>query len=117
MNASDIIICQKCGSQNPRNTKFCGECGSPLVQQEKDSVQASTVEKGSALGVVSLVAAILGFTCVPIFGLIIAIITGYLTPNARENSYAKAGTSIGVFVLSTALWFQSIFRYKYISFF
>ncbi len=29
--AGAVIICPKCGAQNPAGTKFCGECGSKLV--------------------------------------------------------------------------------------
>ena len=31
------------------------------------------------------------------------MITGYITPNPKENTHAKTGTSIAVFVLATTL--------------
>jgi len=101
---SDVKYCQECGSKNPVDQKFCGKCGfsfdQPKIVTEKGP---SAIEKGSGMGVISLVTAILGFTCLPGIGLIIAMITGYITPNAKENTFAKAGTSIAVFVLATAL--------------
>lgn len=104
MATSNVKYCQECGSKNPSDQKFCGECGfnfdKPQIVKEKGP---SAIEKGSSLGIVSLVTAILGFTCLPGIGLIIAMITGYITPNPKENTYAKAGTSIAVFVLATTL--------------
>ncbi|MHA1365997.1 MAG: DUF7577 domain-containing protein [Candidatus Heimdallarchaeota archaeon] len=105
-----VIYCQSCGEKNEASAKFCNECGKPFGQQgtvvEKESEPA---DSGSALGVVSLTTGILGFCCLPGIGWIIAIITGFLTPNARENSYAKAGISIGVFVLCFAAFGGSVF--------
>ncbi len=103
MNEATSKYCQSCGFKNLATTKFCSECGDQLDKSgnvaKKDSI---STEKG--LGIVSLVTAILGFTCLPGIGLIIAIIAGYLTPDAQKNSYAKAGASIGVFTLGTALF-------------
>jgi len=102
MNKENAKYCQSCGFKNAATVKFCGECGKHLDKPESD-IEKDTISTEKGLGIVSLVTAILGFTCLPGIGLIIAIITGYLTPNANENSYAKAGASIGVFTLATAL--------------
>ncbi|MHA1243793.1 MAG: zinc-ribbon domain-containing protein [Candidatus Heimdallarchaeota archaeon] len=92
------IFCQQCGEKNEASAKFCNECGKPIGKSKTvDKDTSAPKESGSVLGVVSLTTGILGFCCLPGIGWIIAIITGYLTPDARENSYAKAGMSIGVF--------------------
>jgi len=36
--------CPKCRAENPENTKFCGECGTPLTESESDSPQTKTFE-------------------------------------------------------------------------
>jgi len=102
MNKENAKYCQSCGFKNAVTTKFCSECGKQLDKPEI-SVEKGAISTEKGLGIVSLVTAILGFTCLPGIGLIIAIITGYLTPKRSENSYAKAGASIGGFTLATAL--------------
>lgn len=36
--------CPKCQAENPENTKFCGECGTPLTEFEPDSLPTRTIE-------------------------------------------------------------------------
>ncbi|MCK5047549.1 MAG: hypothetical protein KAS22_13270, partial [Candidatus Heimdallarchaeota archaeon] len=68
----------------------------PFDKPEKTTgVKPSRVSEGVGLEVVSLVTSILGFTCLPGIGFIIAVITGLMSPNPKDNKYAKAGIMIG----------------------
>ncbi|MCE7745252.1 MAG: DUF2207 domain-containing protein, partial [Candidatus Heimdallarchaeota archaeon] len=71
-------------------------CGKPFDKPGKTTGdKPSRVSEGVGLEVVSLVTSILGFTCLPGIGFIIAVITGLMSPNPKENKYAKAGITIG----------------------
>ena len=30
--ARDFVFCTQCGSKNPVNSRFCSECGSPIIR-------------------------------------------------------------------------------------
>ena len=101
--------CQSCGAKNKGTAKFCDDCGKPFDKAEKTTTSKPTsVEEGSGLGIISLVAAILGFTCLPGFGFIVAVITSLLAPNPRQNKYAKAGFHIGSLGLIVPVTIASI---------
>ena len=88
--------CESCGAKNKATAKFCDGCGKPFDKPEKTTKdKPSRVSEGTGLEVVSLISSILGFTCLPGIGFIIAIITGLMSPNPKENKYAKAGITIG----------------------
>jgi len=94
--STNVKYCESCGGKNKKTAKFCDDCGKAFDKSEKITEEKpSGLEEGSGLEVVSLVTSILGFTCLPVFGLIIAIITGLLSPNPKENKYAKTGITIG----------------------
>ncbi|MHA1167934.1 MAG: hypothetical protein ACTSRU_08945, partial [Candidatus Hodarchaeales archaeon] len=88
--------CETCGAKNKATAKFCDGCGKPFDKPGKTTGdKPSRVSEGVGLEVVSLVTSILGFTCLPGIGFIIAVITGLMSPNPKENKYAKAGITIG----------------------
>jgi len=88
--------CESCGAKNKATAKFCDGCGKPFDKPEKTTKdKPSRVSEGTGLEVISLITSILGFTCLPGIGFIIAIITGLMSPNPKENKYAKAGITIG----------------------
>lgn len=88
--------CDSCGGKNKAAAKFCDDCGKAFDKPKKTTGdQPSRVSEGVGLEVVSLITSILGFTCLPGIGFIIAIITGLMSPNPKENKYAKAGITIG----------------------
>ncbi|MBK5112110.1 MAG: zinc-ribbon domain-containing protein [Candidatus Heimdallarchaeota archaeon] len=88
--------CESCGAKNKADAKFCDDCGKPFDKPEKTTGdKPSRVSEGVGLEVVSLVTSILGFTCLPLIGFVIAIITGLMSTNPKENKYAKAGIMIG----------------------
>jgi hypothetical protein len=88
--------CESCGAKNKAAAKFCDDCGKTFDKPEKATGdKPSRVSEGVGLEVVSLISSILGFTCLPVIGLIVAIITGLMSPNPKENKYAKAGITIG----------------------
>ena len=88
--------CESCGAKNKVAAKFCDDCGKPFDKPEKTTGdKPSRVSEGVGLEVVSLVTSILGFTCLPGIGFIIAVITGLMSPNPKDNKYAKAGIIIG----------------------
>lgn len=94
--SKNVKYCESCGAKNKTNAKFCDDCGKPFDKPEKTTGdKPSRVSEGVGLEVVSLVSSILGFTCFPVIGLIVAIITGLMSPNPKENKYAKAGITIG----------------------
>ncbi|MBN1330558.1 MAG: hypothetical protein JXA54_13875 [Candidatus Heimdallarchaeota archaeon] len=98
MTEENVKFCEACGNKNDKKAKFCNSCGKSFEKQTKTATKednSSFADKGSGLEVVSLVSSILGFTCFPIIGLIVAIITGLLAPNPKGNKYSKAGISIG----------------------
>ncbi len=88
--------CESCGAKNKVAAKFCDDCGKPFDKPEKTTGdKPSRVSEGVGLEVVSLITSILGFTCLPGIGFIIAVITGLMSPNPKDNKYAKAGIIIG----------------------
>lgn len=88
--------CESCGAKNKATAKFCDGCGKPFDKPKKTTKdKPSRVSEGTGLEVISLITSILGFTCLPGIGFIIAIITGLMSPNPKENKYAKAGITIG----------------------
>jgi len=88
--------CESCGAKNKTAAKFCDDCGKPFDKPEKTTGdKPSRVSEGVGLEVVSLVTSILGFTCLPGIGFIIAVITGLMSPNPKDNKYAKVGIIIG----------------------
>ncbi|MHA1556099.1 MAG: zinc-ribbon domain-containing protein [Candidatus Heimdallarchaeota archaeon] len=113
MTLTDVKYCPECGSKNSLDKNFCGSCGAsfetkptpapavttaatPTITQTPTTTPETAEEKtGIALGVVSLVFSILGFSCLPIFGSIVAIITGFLTSGWKNNKFALAGIIIG----------------------
>lgn len=40
------MICARCGHENPRDAKFCSECGAPLGPDEETTLTLSAVEAG-----------------------------------------------------------------------
>ncbi len=94
--SKNVKYCESCGGKNKTAAKFCDDCGKPFDKPEKTTGdKPSRVSEGVGLEVVSLVTSILGFTCLPGIGFIIAVITGLMSPNPKENKYAKAGIIIG----------------------
>lgn len=94
--SKNVKYCESCGAKNKTAAKFCDDCGKPFDKPEKTTGdKPSRVSEGVGLEVVSLVTSILGFTCLPGIGFIIAVITGLMSPNPKENKYAKAGIIIG----------------------
>jgi hypothetical protein len=94
MSGADVKYCEACGFKNDKRAKFCDECGRQFGEiKEAPKEKPSELEEGSGLGVVSLIASFLGL-CTGV-GFIIAIITGLMTPNPKENKYAKIGIFIG----------------------
>ncbi len=87
--------CESCGSKNDIKAKFCDDCGKPFDKPKKEEAKPSRVSEGAGLEVVSLISSILGFTCLPIIGFVIAIVTGLMSENPKENKYAKVGIFIG----------------------
>lgn len=95
--------------KNKAAAKFCDDCGKPFDKPEKTTGdKPSRVSEGVGLEVVSLVSSILGFTCFPVIGLIVAIITGLMSPNPKDNKYAKAGITIGSLGLIVPIFILSI---------
>ncbi|HUT81019.1 MAG TPA: hypothetical protein VMZ29_07435 [Candidatus Bathyarchaeia archaeon] len=98
MPEENVKFCETCGHKNEKTAKFCNGCGKSFGKQTKTIATedgSSLAEKGSGLGLISLVSSITGFTCLPIIGFIVAIITGLLAPNPKENKYSKVGIFIG----------------------
>ncbi|MFX1539130.1 MAG: hypothetical protein ACFFDI_33565 [Promethearchaeota archaeon] len=94
--SKNVKYCESCGAKNKATAKFCDDCGKPFDKPEKTTGdKPSPVSEGVGLEVVSLVTSILGFTCLPGIGFIIAVVTGLMAPNPKENKYAKAGITIG----------------------
>jgi hypothetical protein len=96
MAEDDVKFCESCGFKNDKSAKFCDECGKPFGKTKaapKD--KPSELEKGEGLGIISMVSSILGIFCIPYVGFIVALITGFMTPNPKEHKYAKAGIFIG----------------------
>ncbi|MCK5184693.1 MAG: hypothetical protein KAQ95_10325, partial [Candidatus Heimdallarchaeota archaeon] len=94
--SKNVKYCESCGAKNKPAAKFCDDCGKPFDKPEKTTgVKPSRVSEGVGLEVVSLVTSILGFTCLPGIGFIIAVITGLMSPNPKDNKYAKVGIIIG----------------------
>ncbi len=94
--SKNVKYCESCGEKNEAKAKFCDGCGKSFSKSKKtDKDTSPSTEKGSGLEVISLVSSILGFTCLPIIGLILAIIIGSMSPNPKENKYTKAGITIG----------------------
>ncbi len=107
--STNVKYCESCGGKNKKKAKFCDDCGKPFDKSEKTTeAKPSRLEGGSGLEVISLVTSILGFTCLPVIGLIIAIVTGLLSPNPKENKYAKTGVTIGSFGLIVPVLVMSI---------
>ncbi|MHA1121286.1 MAG: hypothetical protein ACTSPC_00555 [Candidatus Heimdallarchaeota archaeon] len=78
--------CETCGAKNKATAKFCDGCGKPFDKPGKTTGdKPSRVSEGVGLEVVSLVTSILGFTCLPGIGFIIAVITGLMSPNPKES--------------------------------
>ena len=101
--------CESCGGKNKADAKFCDDCGKPFDKPEKTTGdKPSRVSEGVGLEIVSLISSILGFTCFPVIGLIVAIITGLMSPNPKENKYAKAGITIGSFRIVIPFFILSI---------
>ena len=101
--------CESCGAKNKATAKFCDGCGKPFDKTEKTTKdKPSRVSEGTGLEVVSLISSILGFTCLPGIGFIIAIITGLMSPNPKENKYAKAGITIGSLGLIVPIFILSV---------
>jgi len=101
--------CDSCGGKNKASAKFCDDCGKPFDKPEKTTGdKPSRVSEGVGLEVVSLITSILGFTCLPGIGFIIAVITGLMSPNPKENKYAKAGITIGSLGLIVPIFILSI---------
>ncbi len=94
-----VKICEFCGAENKPSAKFCNECGKTLAVSDQPAkpsqASSSKAAQGFGLEIVSLVASILGFTCLPFFGFIIALVTGFMSANPKENKYAKVGIIIG----------------------
>ena len=94
--SKNVKYCESCGAKNKTAAKFCDDCGKAFDKPEKTTGdKPSRVSEGVGLEVVSLITSILGFTCLPGIGFIIAVITGLMSPNPKENKYAKAGIIIG----------------------
>lgn len=107
--SKNVKYCESCGAKNKTAAKFCDDCGKPFDKPEKTTGdKPSRVSEGVGLEVVSLVSSILGFTCFPVIGLIVAIITGLMSPNPKENKYAKAGIMIGSLGLIVPIFILSI---------
>ena len=88
--------CKSCGAKNKADAKFCDDCGKPFKKEKKTAGdEPSRVSQGAGLEIISLVTSILGFTCLPIIGFVIAIITGMMSENPKANKYAKVGITIG----------------------
>ncbi|NHJ49639.1 MAG: hypothetical protein FK733_17750 [Asgard group archaeon] len=93
---AEVKYCESCGLENDKKAKFCDDCGKPFGKtKEAPKDKPSELKEGEGLGIISLVSSILGFTCLPGIGFIVALITGFMTPNPKEHKYAKAGIFIG----------------------
>ncbi len=98
--SKSVKYCESCSGKNKASAKFCDDCGKAFDKSKKAVQDKSpSTEKGSGLEVISLITSIFGFTCLPGIGFIIAIVTGLMSPNPKENKYTKAGITIGSFGL------------------
>ncbi|MHA1555377.1 MAG: hypothetical protein ACTSPM_00430 [Candidatus Heimdallarchaeota archaeon] len=98
--SKNVKYCESCGEKNEAKAKFCDGCGKAFGKGKKAAEdKTQSTEKGSGLEIISLVTSILGFTCLPGIGFIIAIVTGIMSPNPKENKYTRAGITIGSFGL------------------
>ncbi|MCE7746139.1 MAG: hypothetical protein GPJ52_13490 [Candidatus Heimdallarchaeota archaeon] len=114
MATSEIKYCQKCGSQNPVDKKFCGECGFSFEGKVETKPTRSTEEKtGLATGIISFVLSLFGLSCFPVLGSIAAVILGFMTSDRKTNNFARAGIiigfigiSIGIFGIFLLIWWR-----------
>ncbi len=102
MSSGDVKYCQNCGSKNPIEQKFCGECGKTFNGSTKEKM--STEQKtGMAQGIISFVLSLFGLSCLPFLGSIAAVITGFMTADRKTNNFAKAGIIIGFVGISLGI--------------
>ncbi len=100
MALNDVKFCPECGSKNSSDKKFCGDCGASFeaaIKTAQPTQPTKTTEEKSSfsLGVVSLIASILGLSCFPLLGSFVAVITGFLTTDWKSDKFAVAGIIIG----------------------
>jgi prepilin-type processing-associated H-X9-DG protein len=85
------MYCSKCGTQNPDEVRFCGNCGTPFGTAPAAAVpimpQTSVIPKTSGLAIAALVLGILSFFCA--LTAIPAIICGIISLVKIEKSGGK----------------------------
>jgi hypothetical protein len=107
--------CAQCGTSNPANARFCTSCGAPVAQSmgmppgppaglavppagQPDMLRAVNVQLGQQLqttstsAIISLVAAIAGWTMLPIIGAFVAVFFGR---KAKQEIKASNGRLTG----------------------
>ena len=103
-----MIICSKCGKQNPDGVKFCPACGTPLQNTanlpQKQSASPSTVNSSKKLpGTTVLIQIILVFVICALIPLLLGTILG--TPARLLKGILPQWTCTGTVEGSTAMYF------------
>lgn len=96
------MICERCGYENPPETRFCGKCGSPI---NNDFSKKECVLKHSELGIASL---IIGFFSGILMVVLIILATMLHCRELTENDSPVVLCGIGLILDSMFLFLGMI---------
>lgn len=109
-----MLICNNCGTTNPLNAGYCGNCGAPLdTRKAPSSPNTGTVQVSqSGASGKAIAAMILGLfsiigSCGPITGIIAIVLANQELRDIRENRSSPAGETLAKIGLWTG-WIGTV---------
>lgn len=81
-----VVICPRCGSENPRGTRYCSECGQSLTDwlpREVKQLDPATL---------SILVTILGWFFLPVISAVIGLILAYRARKQARTTYGRSGS-------------------------